>query len=303
MPATAQRIALAAPPTSLLYVEGGPTSTRHPSIEVFNARDNSNPKPIYTIGPRGGGTYGLLAVNGSNDLFAVNYFANGAELLIFPSGKTQPRIVCLLDNVPRDTFITRDTFYFTTKKYTIEEYALPIQHAGGKDCPEPIKVFTDEHAKLRGYEGLFGIAVDPRGDVFDVWQALNGQRIDRFGPRSPRARPFASLKQSVGAFSMTSDSNANVITNQSGESPQSDSIVIFPPGGRTRKLFDPIPNGLYLGVAVADKSTELFAAKDYPQTTVSAYAYDPSTRKVGPVLRTFSSGIWPYAQSIAVFPR
>lgn len=292
--------AVRALPSDLLYVAGGPSSTVHPSIEVFNALDNSqNPKPIYTIGPRGGGTYDLLAVDAANNLYVVNFFANGAKLLTFPSGKTQPDVECVLDNVPHDTFIAGKTFYSTTKNYTIEEYALPIRR--GKACPKPARVLTDERAELRGYQGLWGVAVDPHGDIFDIWQPPNGEKIDEFPAGSAKARRFASLKQTEAAFYMTSDRSGNVITNFGSEAPQSDSIVVFRPGGRTHKLFYPISNGAYLGVALADKNTELFAAKDYPQTTVSAYSYDPSRGRVGRVLRTFSLGIWVDAQSIAVF--
>jgi hypothetical protein len=299
-----RRSAGAALPANLLYVDGETDSTSRPSIEVFNSQDSSkNPQPIYTIGPRGGGSYGLLAVDDANDLFAVNYFANGAELIIFPSGETRAKIVCVLDNVPRGIFIAANTLYFPTKKYTIEENNLPISHGSGRDCPKPDKVLTDQRAKLRGIHGLWSIAVDRHGDIFDIWQSPIGERIDKFDAGSATARPFASLKRTFGAFYMTSDSSGNLVTSFGSEAPQSDSLAIFLPDGRTHHLFDSIPNGLYLGVAVAEKSTELFAAKDYPQTTVSAYAYYPRKAQVGRILRTFSSGVWSDAQSIAVFSK
>jgi hypothetical protein len=300
-PDIASHISAAALPANLLYVLGGPRSTRHPSIEIFNALDNSkNPQPIYTIGPKENGAYGLLAVDKANNLFAVNYFENGAKLLTFPPGETRPNMICRLDNVPQGTFIARNTFYFTTKNYTAEEYSLPL-HVG-KGCSRPSKVITDQRAKLRGEFGLFGIAVDPHGNVFDVWDSSGGQRIDEFSLGSTKARRFVSLGQTDEADYMTSDSRGNLITNFGTQKPQSEAIAVLPPVGRPRKLFDQISDGTYLGVALADDDTELFSAKDYPATTVSAYAYDPTTGRVGRVLRTFSN-IWYYAGSIAVFSR
>lgn len=282
-------------PPNLLYVLGGPQSTRHPSILVFNALDNSkNPEPIYSIGPRQGGGYGLLAVDQANNLFVMNNFVGGAKLLIFPAGGTKPEVNCKLDSVPRDTFIAGNTFYFTTQNYTIEEYSLPFN--SGNNCPTPTEVLTDQRAKLRGELGLFGIAADPQGDVFDVWQTPGSQKIDKFPAGSSTAHRFASFRQDCCGYYMATDAHGNVITN-------SNAIVVFPPAGRPRRLFDGIPNGTYLGIAVADKGRELFAAKDYPTTTVSAYAYDSATGHVGHRLRTFTSNIWEYGQSIAVFSK
>ena len=99
-------------PPNLLYVAGGPRSTRHPFIEVFNALDMSpTPQPIYTIPPKNEGEYGLLAVDNTNDLFAVNYFTNGADLLVVPSGATKPTVSCQLDHVPQDTYISDAVLY------------------------------------------------------------------------------------------------------------------------------------------------------------------------------------------------
>jgi hypothetical protein len=241
-----------------------------------------------------------LAVDRANNLFAVNYFANGTKLLIFPAGETRPEVDCELDNAPRDTFIAGDAFYFTTQNYTIEEYSLPF--SSGNTCPTPAEVLTDQRAKLRGELGLFGIAVDPGSDVFDVWQTSGGgQKIDKFSSGHTKARPFAPLREGCCAYYMTSDSRGNIITDVSDGA--SRTIAVFPPAGHPRKLFHPIRNGTYLGLAVADKGKELFVEKDYPTTTVSAYAYDPATGHVGRILRTFSSNIWKGGQSIAVFSK
>lgn len=297
----APKNATAALPANLLYVLAGSNSTRHPSIEVFNALDDSkNPQPIYTIGPKQGGEYGLLAVDRANDLFAVNYFANDTKLLIFPAGETRPKVDCELDNAPRDTFIAGDTLYLTTQNSTIEEYSLPF--SPGKSCPMPTEVLTDQRAKLRGEFGLLGIAVDPRNDVFAVWQTSGGvQKIDKFSSGHTKARHFATLRWGCCAYYMTSDSRGNIITDLSDGA--SRTIAVFPPSGHPRKLFHPIRNGTYLGVAVADKGKGLFAEKDYPTMSVSAYAYDPATGHVGRVLRTFTSNIWNGGQSIAVFSK
>jgi hypothetical protein len=290
-------------PPELLYVAGGPTSEPNPFIEVFNAQDTSpTPQPLYTIAPTGGGSYGLFAVDATNDLFAVNYFANGAKLLVFPSGATKPTVNCLVDTSPQGMYIANSVLYFTTALYTIEEYSLPI-HTGGK-CPNPTRVLTDQRAKLRGTGGFWGPAVDPSGDVFDLWASPGfvGERIDEFPAGLKNARHFAPLARDPLASFITSDSSGNLITSASGI--HYDSIAMFPHGSHIPKYFHTIRgrNSVYFGFAIGHRGTELFATTNYPYTKVQVYAYNSRTGNVGRVLRSFTD-VWSYASSVAVFSR
>lgn len=289
-------------PPNLLYVAGGPTSEPHPFIEVFNALDSSpSPQPLYTIAPVGGGSYGRLAVDGANDLFAENYFANGVKLVVFPSGKTRPKVSCLLDSVPQGIYIANNVLYLATRSFTIEEYSLPI--LAGRTCPKPISVLTDQRAQLRGEDGLWALAVDPGSNIFDIWiQANAGAKIDEFPAGSMKARRFAPLPNSFDALYLVSDSGGNLVTSISGTGSYWDSIAMFPHGSHTPERFQPIPNGTYFGFALAHGGTELFAVKNYPTTEVEAFRYDSRTGKVGNLLRSFTD-VWYNAESIAVYSR
>jgi hypothetical protein len=289
-------------PPNLLYVAGGPTTEPHPFIEVFNARDTSkSPTPIYTIAPIGGGSYGLFAVDGTNDLFAINYFSNGAQLLVFPSGKTKPKVSCRLSSVPQGMSIAGGVLYLSTAGYTVEEYTLPI--AAGSTCPNPTQTLTDQRAKLRGQSGLWQPAVDSKGDVFDLWvDGTLGEKIDEFSAGSKTAHQYAPLPKTFADFYMTADPGGNLITSISGSGTQYESIAVFPHGKHFPKRFHPIANGAYLGFAVAGRGTELYAAVDYPTTRVEVFAYNSQTGQVGSLLRSFTD-VWYYNQSVAVFSR
>ena len=79
-------------PRELLYTLGGSPQTRHPFIEVFDARDKSQqPKPIYTIAPRDGGEYGLLSVDSTNHLYAINSSRTGPSSISFRPGQLNQR--------------------------------------------------------------------------------------------------------------------------------------------------------------------------------------------------------------------
>ena len=290
----------------LLYVAGGSQSTRHPDIEVFNAQQKgSNVQPLYTIPPRGGGSYDLLAVDGKNDLYVMNDFPNGTQLDVFAPGTTTPEISCLLGAAPSrlGMSITGSTLYVSTKRYTIEEYSLPLHAA--KNCSKPAKTLTDERAKLRG-DFMFGVVATPQGSIFDDWQSDEGegpQYLDEFPAGSKNARRYAPLRLDAGYY-LASDSRGNLVADVSVTSNgYGGKIALFRYGSHHPTLSHPISNGMYLGFAFGNRDTELFAAQDNPSTVVGVYAYDPATAKVGKELRSYSSGIWRGAQSIAVFSR
>jgi hypothetical protein len=292
-------------PPELLYVTGGQPLTRHPFIEAFNAEDtSSSPQPIYTISPIDGGSYGYFAVDANNDLFAVNYFANGAKLIAFPSGKIRPIVNCLLDNKPQGMYADFHTLYLATPTYTIEEYKLPIRR--GYACPKPNAVLTDQRAKLRGIQGVWSPAVDRNGDVFDVWyhpigSSLGPAEIDVFPAGSKNARRFVGLPESSGLGGLLSTSSGDLVTNR-GSRREGQTIAVFVRSSHTLKVFHHIPSGGYFGFARGNAGTELFASRDYPITEVVVYAFDLKTGDVGRVLRSFTS-VWRNAGSIAVFSR
>ncbi len=284
-------------PSELLYVDGG--SGSYPYIEVFNGKEKSpRQKPIYKIAQRSGGRYGLLAVDSDNNLYVVNYLSNGSELDVFPSGETEPAISCLLAQSPTGSYIEGSVLYLTTPEFKIEEYPLPLRDR--EICPKPAKTLTDQHAKLNG-KLFFTVAADGVGDVFDIWQSgASEESIDEFPSRSEKARAYAPLGQSA-AFYMTTDAKGNLATSISPNGiGEGDDLAIFPYSSHHPKLYHPIRDGSYFGLAFAEHDTELFAAVDYPATTVEVYAYDPQTHHVGELLRSFSN-VWYYAQSIAVF--
>lgn len=287
-----------------LYVTGGPQTTRHPDIEVFNGYDSSSdPAPIYTIHARAGGTYGAMVTDDQDDLFVVNYFANGAELDVFPPGDAKPTISCLLHKAPNNTYIQGDILYLATSSYTIQEYSLPL-HAR-HECPKPTKTLTDDRAKLRG--GYFpAVAVDRRHDVFDIWQSGMGnldEHVDLFKRGAGAARRYTDLGRSHSSF-VASDARGDLATNaEVNGNGSGGAIGIVRYGSRRLERYDPMPNGAYLGFAFANRDTELFVSKDYPAASVLEYSYNPTTGRLGKFLRSFSTGIWYYASSIAVYSR
>jgi hypothetical protein len=294
-----------AEPRELLYTLGGSPRTRHPFIEVFNARDKSQqPKPLYKIAPRGGGEYVWLSVDSTNQLYAVNFFANGSELDIFPSGSAKPTVSCLLANNVGGDALTGNAFYATRlKQYRIDEYALPIR--AGRDCPKPSRTFTDQRAALRGRGGLFDVAVTPQSRLFDAWETNEGMgKVDEFPPDAGQARRFRSLGQSVPDF-ITSDSAGNLVTDvfgyYNGASGQSVNLGIIANGSKKIKLFATQGEGVYWAAALGADERELFVSTDYPAETVQVYAYDAQSAEIGKLLRTYDVS-WIEDGTIAVFP-
>ncbi|MBV9263603.1 MAG: hypothetical protein JO324_04715 [Candidatus Eremiobacteraeota bacterium] len=289
----------AALPRELLYVTGGAPTTRHPYIEVFNAQDTSpTPAPLYTIAPTGDGVYGPFSVDAANNLYAMNYYQNGAVLLVFPSGTTKAAVKCLLDTMPSNIYLANYTLYVSTRAYTIEEYSLPIR--AGRNCPKPARVLTDLRAKLRG-AGLFAVAVDAQGNVFDVWSPGANYEIDVFPLGSKNARQYVKLPQSSGD-AMLSDAAGNLITNVGHAGRNTNAIAVFPYRSRDPNIFDTIAQGRYFGFALGDDDTELFAMRNYPAVEVGVWSYDPRGAQVGRKLHSLTN-IYPNSGSIAVFSK
>jgi hypothetical protein len=292
-------------PRELLYTLGGSPRTRHPFIEVFNARDKSQqPKPLYTIAPRGGGEYVSLSVDSSNQLYAVNFFANGSELDIFPSGSAKPTVSCLLASVS-GVSLTGTALYATSfNGYRIDKYALPV-HAG-RNCPKPSSSVTDQRAALRGTSGLISVAVSPQDRLFDTWETRDEMgKIDEFPPKGHQARRFRSLGQSIPQF-ITTDSDGNLITDvfgyyNGGKSGESVNLAIIPRESKKIKLFATQGEGVYWAAAFGANERELFVSTDYPAETVQVYAYDAQSAEIGRLLRTYDVS-WIEDGTIAVFP-
>jgi hypothetical protein len=288
-------------PAEILYVTNGKATTRHPYIEVFNAKDTSSQKPLYTIPSRRGGQYGALAVDEQNNLYVTNYFTGGTELVVVPSGKSKPNLTCVLGAQPGGTYITGKTLFMTTQSYTIEEYALPLTHKG-QNCQSPETVLTDRRAKLRA-RAFLSVAVDPKGDIFDSWLSQGSKiHVDEFPAGSKNARPYPTPSR-YNVDYMAFDSKGNLVTSVSSVTAgDGGDIGIFRPGNRQPTLYDAIPTGLYFQPALAGNDSELFIGRDYPEEAIEVFAYDPNAGRVGKLLRSFTN-IWFYAQSIAVYAK
>lgn len=288
-------------PAELLYVLGGSVKTRTPHILVFDGQERSrHPAPIYTIPPDGNGEYGLLAVDHGNYLFAEQFLSNAVKLYMFPPGQTKPSVTCVLPWTATAMYVAKGRLYLAGAGDTIEEFAEPL--TSKEDCEHPIVTLTDKLALHNGSPSLYALTMDRLGNIFDTWQGgrYNYFYMDKFPAGSKNAQAFAGLHDAVTTFYMTSDRSSNLITNLYAQSGYGDALAVFPRGSKVPKLFQPIPDGTYCGVAIATQDTELFALKDYPSTVVSVYHYFPNSGTIGTVKRTFP-GLWPYAQSIAVY--
>ncbi|HEY1656595.1 MAG TPA: hypothetical protein VGF86_15940 [Candidatus Tumulicola sp.] len=291
-------------PSELLYVFGGRPKIKKPYIMVFDGQDKSRyPLPLYTIPPDGNGIYGLLAVDRHNYLFAEQFFANSAKLYMFAPGQTKPSVTCSLPSAASAMYVSNGTLYLAQVGNAIVELAEPL--TSRDDCSHPLATLTDVHAQREGSTTLYALVTDPQGDIFDTYQGgrYNYFYMDRFLAGSKTARPFANLHDAAATFYATSDRNDNLITNLADyPSGQGDVLAVFPHGSKVPKLFHPIDDGAYCGVAIATNDTELFALKNYPSPSVYVYRYDAKHGKIGQVKRSFS-GLWMYGQSIAVYSR
>jgi|HubBroStandDraft_5_1064220.scaffolds.fasta_scaffold08018_2 hypothetical protein len=288
-------------PDELLYVDGSEGSTQHPYIEVFNAKDVSNQNPIYTIPPRKGGQWVLFAVDAQNDLYAVNYFRNAAEVDVFASGATKPKFSCVLNALPSDSYIAGNTLYLATSTDTIDEYTLPLTR-NGSDCAAPALVLTDRYARLRGIE-MISVAVDAHGNIFDSWIAGYSKykvHIDEFPAGSKEARSYASAGSLNGGF-MAFDSKGDIVTSVSHDG-KGDNIAVFQAGKRHAAFYDGIPEGVYFAPAFGSHDSVLFMSADYPNPEIRVYAYNPAAGRPGKSLGAFSN-IWYGASSIAVYAK
>ena len=238
-----------------------------PYIMALNAQDTSpSPSPLYTIPPNGQGEYGYLAVDSDNYLFAIKYFSYSAKLSMFAPGSTKASVTCLFSTPPIGMYVAKDVLYLTQADDTIVEYAEPLSASQG--CSHPIKTLTDERAKRLGSKSLYGLMVDPFGNIFDVWQASQNEALymDEFNAGSNHAHSFFALHDSYETFMLTSDHNGNVITNvENYLGSPNDAIAVILHGTKTPQLFYPIGDGGYGGLALGKHDGELFAFRNYPK--------------------------------------
>ncbi|MGB6643904.1 MAG: hypothetical protein WCB01_16325 [Candidatus Cybelea sp.] len=287
----------AALPRNLLYAGLG-APEQHPYIGVFNAADNSpSPSPLYTIRPEKGSGYTSLAVDESNNLYAVEQFSRGSKLQLFPSGETAARAACVFQNSIAPS-VTGKILYLATSSYSVIEYPLPFPP--GNKCPKPLRTLTDERAKLRGL-GLYGVAANPHGAVFVTWFGP-GSNLDEFAAGSKTAHRYAWLGRSCSAVEIAGDEKGNLVT-AAGESRAGDPcyIGVFRNGSRVPKRFHGSTRNNYTGFAIGFDDTELFAARNNP-ASIDVYDYNENSGSVGHLLRSFP-GPSDYTWSIAVFSR
>ncbi len=257
---------------------------------ALNAQDTSpSPSPLYTIPPNGQGEYGYLAVDSDNYLFAIKYFSYSAKLSMFAPGSTKASVTCLFSTPPIGMYVAKDVLYLTQADDTIVEYAEPL--SASQRCSHPIKTLTDERAKRLGSKSLYGLMVDPFGNIFDVWQASQNEALymDEFNAGSNHAHSFFALHDSYETFMLTSDHNGNVITNvENYLGSPNDAIAVILHGTKTPQLFYPIGDSGYGGLALGKHDGELFAFRNYPTGAVHVYGYNAKTGNLGSEKRAYS---------------
>jgi hypothetical protein len=291
-------------PAAILYTLGGTQKAKTGSIEAFNANDPSqNPQPLYTIAPVAGRGYSLLGVDGNNNLFAETVVGNEPAIKMFPPGSTKPSVACQLAAYPQGMYVANGLLYLAYGDYTIAEYKEPLPAT--KTCEGLVKTLTDKLAAREGNGlGLFGVAADSAGDVFDSWQEGSAGVMDEFAAGKSYASEYASLGSDYISFYLSISAHGDIGTGVGGYAspPPTFELAVFPKGSRKAKVFNPTgeTNGAYLGTGFGNHDTEIFSLFDYPAPTIRAYAFDPATGKVGKLLRTFYD-LWPYDQEFALY--
>jgi hypothetical protein len=292
-------------PAATLYTLGGKQQAKTGFIEAFDANDPSkDPKPVYTIAPVNGRGYGLLGVDSNNNLFAETIVGNEPAIKMFPSGSTKPSVACQLAAYPQGMYVANGLLYLAYADSTIAEYKEPLTAA--KTCEAPVKTLTDKFAAREGDGlGIFGVAADSAGDVFDSWQeGVASGVMDEFAAGKNYATKYASLGSDYISFYLSVSANRDIATGVGGYAspPPTYELAVFPKGSHKAKVFNPTgeTNGAYLGTGFGKHDTEIFSLFDYPTATIRAYAFDPATGKVGKLLRTFYD-VWYYDQEFALY--
>jgi hypothetical protein len=292
-------------PAAILYTIGGKQQAKTGYIEAFDAEDSSaNPKPVYTIAPVNGRGYGLLGVDDNNNLFAETIVGNEPAIKMFPSGSTKPSVACQLAAYPQGMYVANGLLYLAYGDSTIAEYKEPLPVT--KTCEAPVKTLTDKFAAREGDGlGIFGVAADSAGDVFDSWEeGVATGVMDKFAAGKNYATKYASLGDNYISFYLSISGRDDIATGVGGYTPPPPTyeLAVFPKGSRKAKVFNPTgeTNGAYLGTGFGKHDTEIFSLFDYPAPTIRAYAFDPATGKVGKLLRTFYD-LWYYDQQFALY--
>ncbi len=284
-------------PPNLLYVGLG-APAQHPYIGVFNAADDSpSPSPLYTIRPEKGAGYTSLAVDQSNNLYAVEQFVGGSKLQLFASGETTARAACLFQNGITPS-VTGKVLYLATLSHSVVEFPLPFPP--GNKCPQPLRTLTDQRAKLRG-QGLFSVAANPHGAVFATWFGPT-PKLDVFAAGSKTAHPYAWLGRSCSPVEIAADAKGNLVTAVGGNRAGNPCYIgVFRNGSRVPKRFHASARNIYTGFAIGFDDTELFAAR-YNPASIDVYDYNEKRGSVGRLLRSYP-GVPVHSWSIAVFSR
>jgi hypothetical protein len=291
-------------PAAILYALGGKPQTKAAYVQVFDAEDkSSDPKPIYTIAPVSGRGYSTLGVDSENNLFAETIVGNEPAIKMFAPGATKATAACQLTRYASGMYVANGLIYLAHTDSTIEEYAEPIPNA--KHCPAPVLTLTDKLAGREASLGLFGVAADSAGNVFDTYQVgLATGVMDKFAAGKTYATKYASLGQDFTTFYLAISSHNDIAAGVGGyvSTPPTYQLAVFPKEARKAIVSNPTgeTNGSYLGVGFGKHDTEIFSLYDYPATTIRAYAFDPATGKVGKLLRSFYN-LYNYEQQFAVY--
>jgi hypothetical protein len=297
-----------AAPSEILYVLHRDNDYKGTSIEAFDAGDTSSkPKPLYTIGPGYANDYTSLAVDGRDNLFVAGggSYYGPPTVFMFAPGAKKPAAQCPLSDQLAGMYVAGGILYVSSYGYTntITEYAEPL--VAGSGCGKPLKSLTDKIADRQNASGLPGLLVDNEGNIFDLYSSIGGEPpvvMDEFAAGTRVARKFDTLQESLTPSHLTVDRNDDIVTNGSGSGSPNVDLAVFVRESKTPKLYYPIGDAQWLGVALGKSQTELFALSDYPAAAIHVFAFDPKKGSIGKQERLFGD-IEPFGGALALYSK
>jgi hypothetical protein len=277
----------------LLYVLRKKGTSRRAYVAVVSAQDpSSEPEPIYTIGPNGVGGYDSMAVDSQDNFFVTEDLPAATRILMFAAGQSKPSGSCTFGGSLSDIMVSGNILYVAGPypSNTIEEYSEPFRHG---TCGKPIATLTDGIAQRRGSKGVFALAMDNNGNLFDTYNnevKYQSFAIDEFPAGRSHAKAFANIGSGVGSLSAVIDKSNDLVetlTNYRG-SPNS-LLGVFPKESKTPKLFYPSGGAGWVWLAFGKNQTELFALRyGSPTDNIVVLGYDPKTGVIGNQKRMYT---------------
>jgi hypothetical protein len=288
-------VASQASPSELLYVLRSKGVSKLPYVAVLNAQDSSSePEPIYTIGPNGVGGYDLMAVDAEDNFFVTKDLPAATRIQMFAAGQSKPSASCTFDGTILDIMVSGNILYVAgpDPNNTIEEYSEPFRHG---TCGKPIATLIDGIAQRRGSRGVFGLALDSNGNLFDTYTSeVKDQSfaIDEFPVGQRHAKAFENVGCcGAGSLSAVIDKSNDLVETLTRYRGSPNALLgVFPKESKKPKLYYPLGGGVWAGLAFGADQTELFALNYAPPTsTIVVLGYDPKTGVIGNRKRTYTN--------------